>query len=128
MSCVAKVEAGLVGALVGTVLQVDDTFASAQLFIGELASVLVGHFRSKDWAFKFGVDLGRSAKGENALRHLGNISSFPQVYGLEDIDFWYAIRLAALLEFIDVLHQLELSAAGVYFSDGPGDEFIHKSA
>lgn len=46
MPRVAEIQTALVGSFVGTVLQRDDGIAGAQLFIGELARVLLGFLGS----------------------------------------------------------------------------------
>jgi len=123
--CVAEVLAGLVGALVCSVLQVNNALPSSQLFICELSLVLVSHLRSKDGSSPFRVDLGRSAEGEEALRYLDDVPLLPQVDGLEDIDLWHSVRLAGLLEPVDVLHQLELTSSGVDLGDTSGHHLVH---
>lgn len=49
MSGVAEVDAGLGGALVGSVLQGDHVLAGTQLFLAEVSHVLVGLLGSDRW-------------------------------------------------------------------------------
>lgn len=53
VSCVAKIDPSLVGALVGTILKVDDTLPRTHLLLGELALVLIRQLGSQDGATPF---------------------------------------------------------------------------
>jgi len=128
VSGITEVLAALVGAFVGTVLQVDDALAGAELLFAELTLVLIRLFWSQDWAIPFWVDLSRSAQSEKALRHLRNISPLPQVNSLEDVDFGHTINFAGFLELVNVLHHLELATLGVDFGDAAGHHFVHHPA
>lgn len=54
MPGVAKVNARLGGALVGTILQGDDILASTQLLLAEVALILVRLLGANRWLVEFG--------------------------------------------------------------------------
>lgn len=145
--------AGLRGALVEAHLQVDLTFAGAQLLLGERALVLVGHFRAQRRAVVFRMLLGlggwknynQLAPGKcisvsnkhgtyyatqrvQAQRHLRNVATLEQISGLEDLLLRHAVLLDGRLEALHVLHQLEVGAALLDLLDRAGRQLIGQSA
>jgi len=125
---VTEVLAGLVGSLVGSVLQVDNALSGPQLLLCELTLVLVGLFGSENWSAPLRVNLGRSAESEDALRDLDDVAFLPEVDGLEDVYLGHSVLLAGLLELVDVLHQLELSSSRVDLRDAPWHHLVYQLA
>lgn len=128
MAGVAEVLAGLIGALVGAHLEVDDALAGAELLIGEVALVLLGGLGANEGTLELGVEVASTSNSHQALGDLGNVAAFVQIDGLEDVDFWNTPGLAGLLESVDVLHLLELTAGGVDLGDAAGHELVHEVA
>lgn len=110
MSSVAKVDATLGRALVGTVLQRDDGLAGPQLLVRELALVLVGLLRSDR---RLAVLAGLATQRLQADDHRVEVLPFPEVHRLEGFLWGHAELLRTLQEGRDVLHALERHLAGV---------------
>lgn len=125
---VTEVHAASVGALVGTVLQVDDALTGAQLILGEVALVLIGRLGSKERSGPFGVQVAGAAKSHDALSDLGDVSPLVQVDSLKDINVGHAVVSDGGLEFVDILHHLELTAGGVDLGNGAWLQLVHQSA
>lgn len=96
----------------------------------------------------------RSAEGEQRRHHLRDVFLLPQVHRLKDVDVIHPVVLESLLEpttcarcrrashryfgtyfianlhysQVDVLHHLELSAAGVDFRHRSGQDLVHEMA
>uniref|UniRef100_A0A182QNL8 Uncharacterized protein n=1 Tax=Anopheles farauti TaxID=69004 RepID=A0A182QNL8_9DIPT len=87
----AKVLARLVRTLVCARLQPDDGLAGVQLLLGEVTLALVRRFRSEERALELGMLIHR----------------------LEDVQIGHTVLLDRLLEQVDVLHHLELTAGRV---------------
>lgn len=69
----------------------------------------------------------RSSKGHDALGHLRNIPSLPEVNCLKNVYFRYSELLGGRLEGIDVLHQLEMSTWCVNLWYWSRKQFVHQS-
>lgn len=125
---VAEVLAALSGALVGAHLEVDDALASAQLLLRPFALLFLGGLGSQAGSVVLGVSVAGTADGHQALGDLGNVPLLPQVDGLEDVNLGHAPGLGSVLEVRDVLHELELAAAGVDLGDATGHQLVHQVA
>jgi len=125
---VTEVHTGSVGALVRAVLQVDDALAGAQLLLAEVALVLVSRLGSKEWTGPLGVQVASASEGHDALCDLGDVSPLVKVNGLEDVDVWDAVLLDGRLEFVDILHHLELTALGVDLGNSTWLQLVHQAA
>lgn len=110
MSSVAKVDATLGRTLVGTVLQRNDRLSCPQLFVGELAFVLVRLLGSDRW---LSVLAGLATERLQADDHRVEVLPLPEVHRLEGFLWWHAKLLRTLQEGRDVLHALERHLAGV---------------
>lgn len=121
MSGVAKVDATLGCALVGAVLQRDDRLSGPELFVAELALVLVRFLWSDR---RLAILTGFSAERLQADDHRVQVLPFPQVDGLEEFLRWNAELLGRLQEGGDVLHALEGHLAGVDLLDRSGIDCV----
>jgi len=74
------------------------------------------------------MEVARTADGQEALSNLGNISSFVEIYSLEDINLWNTPFLATLLESVDVLHLFELASCCVDLGNATRHELVHEVA
>lgn len=117
MSGVAKVDATLGCTLVGAVLQRDDRLSGPQLFIAELAFVLVRFLRSDR---RLAILTGFPAERLKADHHRVQVLPFPQVHGLEEFLRGNAKLFRPLQEGGNVLHALEGHLAGVDLLDRAG--------
>lgn len=125
---VAKVLSGLVGALVGSVLQVDDALTGTKLLLAEVALILLGGLGSDVGSLELGMEVAGTTNSHQALGDLWDISPLVEVDSLEHIDLGHAPGLARLLEPVDVLHLLELSTGRVDLGDAAGHQLVHKVA
>jgi len=142
---VAKVKAALVSTLVGAVLQGDDSVAGPQLFLSELASVLIGFLRADRGLSVLGCLFKRNNLIEiSSLKILNfemkylateslkadddrvEILLFPQVDSLEELLGRNAHIPGSLQEGVDVLHALESHLGLLNFLHTPWLHNIHK--
>jgi len=104
VASVSEAHAGLRGALVAAVLQVDDSLGGAELLLGELAHVLRG---------LLGADGGLPevralpAEGLETDDDAVEVLPLPEVDGLEGLRLCDAQALGVGGEGVDVLHALE---------------------
>lgn len=125
MSGVAKVDATLGCTLVGAVLQRDDRLAGPQLFVAELALVLV-RFLGPDR--RLAILTGFPAERLQADDDRVQVLPLPQVHGLEEFLRWDAELFRRLQEGGDVLHALEGHLAGVDLLDRAGIDRVRQVA
>ena len=110
VSRVAKVLSRLISSFIGSHLKADHLFSCSQLFFRELSDVNIGRLGSKERSRPLGVSVARSSESHDALSHLRDVPSLPQIYCLEDIDLRNSELLGRSLEGIDVLHQFEVGS------------------
>lgn len=78
------------------------------------------------WVMFRGKRTNRSPESHDALRDLRDVSSLPQVDGLKDVRLWDSEPFGRILEGIDVLHELEVSATRVDFGNGSWHQLINQ--
>lgn len=69
-----------------------------------------------------------SSKCHDALGHLWDVPSLPQINRLENVSFRNSESFGRVLEMIQVFHELEVSAGRVDFGDGSGRQLVHQPA
>lgn len=67
-----------------------------------------------------------SAEGHDALGDLGDVSPLVEVHRLEAVNVRDAVVLDGRLEFVDVLHHLELPALRVDLGNRAGLQLVHQ--
>lgn len=128
MASVTEVKTRGVGALVGTVLQVDYTLTTTELLLREVALVLLSWLWSQERTGPFWVHVASAAESHDALGDLWDVATFIEIDSLEAINIWDTVVLDGSLELVDVFHHLELSTGGVDLGNGAWLEFVHQSA
>lgn len=94
----AKVCARLVGPLVRTGLQSNQPLTSAQLLLGEVATVLLGGSWPQIGAPPFWVLVGGATNCEDRCRHQRDVLVVPEIGGLEEVHVGHAVFHARFLE------------------------------
>lgn len=125
MSCITEVETALVGAFVGTVLQGDDGITGTQLFLSELALVLLSLLGSNGRFAELGSLTTESLQADDDRVQ---ILLLPQIDRLEQFLVGHAEFPGRFQEAVDVLHALEGHFALLDASDGVGLQSVGQFA
>lgn len=104
MSGIAEIKSTLVGSLVGSVLEGDDSVSGSQLLLRELAFILFSFLGSNGRLAILGCLTTESLEADDDRVE---ILPLPQVDGLEELLRWHAECLGRFQERVNVFHTLE---------------------